>query len=136
MEKPRRYDSYYFGFSETNQPDIDKVLSAICYAGKGYHHTDGWGEAVSDYGDFYGGSYVAWIQNAANEAAQRIKQLEDALKELGSAVVYAESQSTYFGNVATAPDVFYAAQHSVDKFRKILSEHREILDTINKRGEE
>lgn len=74
MEKPRRFDAYYFGFTPTGVDEIDKILSAICFAGKGYHHTEGWSEDKEDYGDYTGGSYVAWIQNAANEAAKKMNE--------------------------------------------------------------
>jgi hypothetical protein len=77
-EKPRRFDAYYFGFEPTGVEEIDKILSAICFAGKGYHHTQDWGEEKDDYGDYKGGSYIMWIQNSANEAAEKFKKLKDS----------------------------------------------------------
>ena len=71
--RPLRMDAYYFGFAETGVEAIDRILSAVAQAGKGYHHTESWGdEGLEDMGEFHGGSYVAWIQNAANDAAKVI----------------------------------------------------------------
>ena len=71
--RPLRMDAYYFSFSETGVDAIDRILSAVAQAGKGYHHTELWGdEDLEDMGEFHGGSYVAWIQNAANDAAKRL----------------------------------------------------------------
>lgn len=81
QDKPRRYRAYYFGFVETGDPAIDKILSAICFAGKGYHHTQDWVEMIDDYGDYTGGSYEEWIQGSANEAAKEITKLKEALRE-------------------------------------------------------
>lgn len=79
--RPLRMDAYYFEFAETGVEAIDRILSAVAQAGKGYHHTESWGdEGLADMGEFHGGSYVAWIQNAANDAAKVLaakdKQLE------------------------------------------------------------
>jgi hypothetical protein len=97
-EKPRRYQAYYFGFEETKDPLIDKILSAICFAGKGYHNTAGWVEETSDYGDYTGGSYEGWIQTSANEAAEEITKLKEALREAVEVIGF------YANGVAVDPD--------------------------------
>jgi len=71
--RPLRMDAYYYGFTETGVEAIDRILSAVAHAGKGYHHTESWGdEGLDDMGEFHGGNYVAWIQNAANDAARTL----------------------------------------------------------------
>ena len=70
--RPLRMEAYYFSFAPTGVEAIDRILSAVAEAGKGYHHTESWGDdGVEDMGEFRGGSYVEWIpQNAANDAAK------------------------------------------------------------------
>ena len=65
----RRLDAYYFGFDSTGSPAIDAILSAVACAGKGYHHTEGWDDKDSRWGE--GRSHVDVIQAAAHEAAAR-----------------------------------------------------------------
>lgn len=72
----RRLNAYYFGFESTGSPAIDAILSAVAYAGKGYHNTESWGDE-SRWGE--GRSYVDVIQAAANEAANRVDAAESAL---------------------------------------------------------
>ena len=38
-----RMDAYYYGFDRTGVGPIDAILSAVATAGKGSHHTEGWG---------------------------------------------------------------------------------------------
>lgn len=71
-DKDLRMDGYYIGFGKTGVHEVDRILSAIAHAGKGYHHTDGWTEETKDYGGFTGGSYNQWIQNEANKVAALI----------------------------------------------------------------
>ena len=72
MDKPKlRMDAYYFGFYETGVREIDEILSAVACAGKGYHHTESWGDKAYDGGP----SYVELIQEAAVRAADKIKSL-------------------------------------------------------------
>ena len=65
-----RMNAYYYSFDETGVIEIDRILSAVACAGKGYHHTDMWGEA-NEYMD--GKSYIDLIQDAANAAAEKFK---------------------------------------------------------------
>lgn len=64
-------DAYYFGFEPTGNADVDRILGAIAYAGKAYHHTEDWDDA-----SVIGVSCVGNIQNAAALAAARIEALE------------------------------------------------------------
>ena len=69
-----RMDAYYYEFDETGVLEIDKILSAIACAGKAYHHTEDWCEETEPYEPEHSGKNpVEWIQNAANEAAEVIK---------------------------------------------------------------
>jgi hypothetical protein len=68
-----RMDAYYYGFATTGVPEIDRILSAVACAGKAYHHTDSWTEKTDPYPGHVGESPVAWIQNAANDAAVALK---------------------------------------------------------------
>jgi predicted RNase H-like nuclease (RuvC/YqgF family) len=73
-----RMSAYYFGFEETGDKAIDKILSAVACAGKAYHHTGEWNDG-SDYVKFdghTGGTPVDWIQNAAKEAKARAEETE------------------------------------------------------------
>jgi hypothetical protein len=71
-----RMEAYYYGFEPTGVEEIDRILSAVACAGKAFHRTDGWCDAT-DYGApepfLRGASPVQWIQNAANDAAAKIK---------------------------------------------------------------
>ena len=66
-----RMDAYYYGFDRTGVPEIDAILSAVAYAGKGWHSTEDWYGNPEDfnYGPFIGQSPGDVIQAAANEAA-------------------------------------------------------------------
>jgi hypothetical protein len=70
--------AYYFSFSPTGVELVDRILSAIAHAGKGYHHTSDWTEPTEPEGPFRGTSYVDWIQHAAEDAAAEIRRLEAA----------------------------------------------------------
>jgi hypothetical protein len=70
-----RMDAYYYGFTPTGVPEIDKILSAVACAGKAYHHTDSWNDEA-EYEPHQGKTPVEWIQNAANEAAAALRQGE------------------------------------------------------------
>jgi len=58
-------DAYYYGFDATGVEEIDRILCSVASAGKGYHHTEYWGEKRDGEE-----SYISLIQRAANEAAK------------------------------------------------------------------
>lgn len=96
-EKYRRYDAYYYGFNPTEEDSVNKILSAVAIAGKGYHHTDGWTEEKDDYSDYTGGSYAGWIENSAKECAREITKLKKALKIANEAIdFYANNVTSVF----------------------------------------
>jgi hypothetical protein len=68
-----RMSAYYYSFTPTGVPEIDRILSAVACAGKAYHHTNCWADD-SDWTDegCVGKSPVDWIQNAANDAAAKL----------------------------------------------------------------
>jgi len=66
-------DAYYYAFDETDCLDVDKILSAVAWAGKMYHHTEGWVHEDP--------SEIDLIQCAANKCAARITQLEEAIED-------------------------------------------------------
>ena len=73
-----RMDAYYYSFDRTGVPQVDAILSALAYAGKGLHSTEDWGDGEynAGYGPFTAGqSYVEVIQAAANEAADALRAL-------------------------------------------------------------
>jgi hypothetical protein len=72
-------DAYYYGFDETGCGLVDKILSAVACAGKAYHHTENWSEEASPWDDHSGETPVDWIQKAAQEAADRIEELQAKL---------------------------------------------------------
>lgn len=69
-----RMDAYYYGFTPTGVPEIDKILSAVACAGKSYHHTEEWNDNAGGWVGHSGDTPVQWIQNAANEAAAALKR--------------------------------------------------------------
>lgn len=84
---PRTHDlrmhAYYFGFTPTGVELVDRVLSAVAHAGKGYHHTEDWlSNDIDDWDCFRGGSYAGWIQCAASDAAASQRELLSALKAM------------------------------------------------------
>ena len=71
-----RMDADYYGFELTGVEPIDRILSAVASAGKGYHHTEYWSDEFDgerDIPPFRGRNYIEWIQNAANDAAQAFR---------------------------------------------------------------
>jgi len=68
-----RMDAYYYSFQKTGIPEIDKILSAVACAGKAFHHTQDWCDECSEWEPHTGKCPVDWIQNAANEAADKLK---------------------------------------------------------------
>ena len=77
MEKELRMDAYYYGFNGTGVRVVDQILSKVAIAGKMYHSTEDWND--TDDGD---PSPVDYIQDAACEAAEKIKELEKCLKRI------------------------------------------------------
>lgn len=71
-----RMDAYYYSFDRTGVPEIDRILSAVAWAGKAYHHTDQWSdETEGPYGARLSGmSHVDVIQQAANAAAKYVAE--------------------------------------------------------------
>jgi hypothetical protein len=84
--------AYYYGFNETGIREIDLILAAVAAAGKAYHHTEAWNEETPAWRPgIVGNSPIEWIQNAANNAAEHLKQIahdarREALAEAKSAV--------------------------------------------------
>lgn len=76
---------YYVGFDATGVPEIDRLLAAIGWASKAYHHTEGWNDDSDwDYGPIAKGATCSdLIQRAANDAAATIERHKDALFERG-----------------------------------------------------
>lgn len=82
MKHKLRMNAYYYSFTPTGLELVDRILSAVACAGKGYHHTEDWNEE-DDWRDtncppFRGKSYVDWIQNAADDAANGFRRLAEA----------------------------------------------------------
>lgn len=73
-----RMNAYHYGFTPTGIDPIDKILSAVCCAGKAYHHTEDWNKdnsaGIGFAEGFTGPTPVDWIQNAANEAAELFRK--------------------------------------------------------------
>lgn len=61
--------SYYFGFDATGVGVVDRILEAVCRAGKAYHSTEMW----NDPWDNTEPSERDLIQNAANASAAAIR---------------------------------------------------------------
>ena len=68
-----RMEAYYYGFTPTGIAAIDRILSAVAWAGKAYHHTEQWNDETDDREPVRGGSPAMWIENAAHDAAKLIR---------------------------------------------------------------
>lgn len=66
-----RDHAYYFGFTQTGIGIIDRILSEVCRAGKGYHSTEYWQDTDPRVNG--GKSYENTIQEAADAAATAIR---------------------------------------------------------------
>jgi len=80
MQGKLRMDAYYYGFTETGDRSLDRILSAVACAGKAYHHTDRWNDSGYTPEGHEGDTPVDWIQNAA-EVAKADHLTEIAKKE-------------------------------------------------------
>lgn len=74
VQRERRMYAYYYGFHETGVDAVDKVLSAVAWAGKAFHHTESWTDETGPFEDHRGESPVEMIQHAACDAAVAFKQ--------------------------------------------------------------
>lgn len=73
-----RMEAYYYEFKPTGVELVDRILSAVASAGKSYHHTEDWNDAGAGREDFLrGDTPIDWIQNAANDAAAAITDLQE-----------------------------------------------------------
>lgn len=80
-----RMSGYYYGFGSTGLAGIDRILSAVGCAGKGYHHTERWADGPGDgtgYDHLRGDTYIEAIQNAADDAAAALRSLPALLDRL------------------------------------------------------
>lgn len=84
--KDWRLDAYYYSFSRTGNDAIDRILSAVACAGKGYHHTDGWSEEAPQREHLRGATYVEQIQNAAIDAAADLTHAQSVLQKRTTAI--------------------------------------------------
>lgn len=83
-----RMHAYYFGFTATGVELVDRILSAVAHAGKGYHNTSEWGEDNTEsWGPFRGTSYAEWMQRAAEDAAAEMRRLGAERELLRAALV-------------------------------------------------
>jgi len=88
----RRMDAYYYDFDGTGCDPVDKILSAVACAGKAYHHTSDWNEETRPFLDYHSGETpIDWIKNAAQEAAERIEELEAKLEKAVTALKFYRS---------------------------------------------
>ena len=84
-----KMEAYYYGFDYTGEPAVDAILSALAWAGKGWHSTEFWnvpGEPVGyDYGPFLADreqSPADVIEAAAHEAAAELADLRERIEFL------------------------------------------------------
>lgn len=76
-----RMNAYYYSFEETKIQEIDKILSAVACAGKAYHHTEDWRNNCDPYDGHTGKNPIEWIQNAANQAAEKFCPVENRVSQ-------------------------------------------------------
>lgn len=72
-----RMEAYYFRFEPTECYPVDKILSSVACAGKGFHNTSNWNDEIGKSKEFPDGySYVDLIQQSAFEASILVKEME------------------------------------------------------------
>lgn len=99
-----RMSAYYYSFTKTGIAAIDRILSAVACAGKGFHHTEGWTENTEPYKHLRGNCYADMIENAAHDAAEQIRKRESAIDALSAPVTREEL-------VETIRRIFFAPGH-------------------------
>lgn len=73
MSDKLRMKAYYYAFTPTGVPAIDRILSAVACAGKAYHGTECWNdECCYTPAGHVGKTPVEWIQGAADDAARAL----------------------------------------------------------------
>ncbi len=70
MPETLRMNAYYYSFEPTGCYAVDKILSAVASAGKGFHNTEDWNDLMSD-----GTTVVERIQEVANQTAYAIEKM-------------------------------------------------------------
>jgi hypothetical protein len=68
-----RMNAYYYAFAFTGVFEIDRILSAVACAGKSFHMTADWGDDAEPWPHLRGNCAADWIQNAADDAAEKLK---------------------------------------------------------------
>jgi hypothetical protein len=122
---PMRLEAYYYSFVGVGIPAIDRILSAVACAGKGYHNTSQWYERLEGepYEPFLrGDTFVAQIDNAADDAGKAVRALLDRL----------ESAETERDNLIAVIDAERGYGHGLtpaDAVRDIARKYRELLRT-------
>ncbi len=80
MPETLRMNAYYYSFEPTGCYAVDKILSAVATAGKGFHNTEDWSEKWGD-----GPTCVEVIQEAANSAVNTVEGIEHLSAALAAA---------------------------------------------------
>lgn len=99
-EKPNlRMSAYYYSFDHTGDFCVDKILSAIACAGKGFHHTESWEDELGyEVETFKGKSYIEWIQNAAIDTAKELQELRTQLEKAEKVIGFYSNHENWFDN--------------------------------------
>jgi hypothetical protein len=74
-----RMDAYYYGFDKTGERSIDRILSAVAWAGKAFHSTDQWNEEAGERPGHEGITPVEWMQSAGKHAASELSILRSGI---------------------------------------------------------
>lgn len=111
-------------FETTGVGAVDKILSAVARASRGYHNTSEWYEPMDwDEPPFTGATYRERIQNAANECA---KELRRATCEQPGGEMIAAIQAVYDAGMA----FFHAEATSQEIVGELTDDLRNNLDTL------
>lgn len=107
MTDKLRMEAYYYGFDRTGVAEIDKILSAVAWAGTSFHLTEDWCDNAHARPPHTGQTPIEWIQNAACEAAGKWKErvgnwqpIDTAPKDGTSILVMNNDQPGCEGGVA------------------------------------
>jgi hypothetical protein len=121
-----RMDAYYYSFAPTQCASVDLILSAVACAGKEFHYTMDWCDPSSAYAYHDGATPVAWMQNAANNAAAHIFDLEAQLAQRDAALKAADDLAGAVTHEREMPCQDFAMQsaaalavsNAIDAYRK------------------
>ena len=123
---PKCFTAYYYELDSTVCAEIDAILKQVAAAGKGFHHTEGWNDELSD-----GTTYITRIQAAAIEAAAELAKLraeDDAWA--GELAILRDYQRTAAVTIDTQAAQIAGLAAQLKAARAIITAMQPIIDDV------